>query len=51
MNSTTYGNRGALLASGHSMSTPFPRGLVILSGNSCPQLAEDVARSVYSILY
>lgn len=46
MNSTTYGNRGALLASGHSMSTPFPRGLVILSGNSCPQLAEDVARRV-----
>ncbi len=26
------------------MAAPFPRGLVILTGNSYPQLAEDVSR-------
>jgi len=29
---------------GPSMATPFPRGMVVLAGNSYPQLAEEVSR-------
>ena len=35
-----------VIAPGHAMASPFPRGLVILAGNSYPQLAEEVSRYV-----
>lgn len=36
---------GRFIPGTHSMASLFPRGMVIISGNSHKNLAEDVARS------
>ena len=42
---------GTSVTPGHAMSSPFPRGLVIIAGNSHPKLAEDIARYARVIVH
>ena len=39
---------GRFIPGRHAMASFYPRGMVIIAGNSHKQLAEDVARSVFA---